>query len=77
MDVEFGKEAYTWFNQLPQHMTFTDVAGRKPRSYYVYGVVGKSATPSWVAGRQIEGCTFEPVGRKTKKGMRGAMEYEW
>lgn len=76
LDVEFPKEAYAWVNQLPDRITYSDVMGRNPRAYYLYGLVGKGTQQVFFAGRMMPGVSFEAVGRKTKKGIKG-VEYTW
>lgn len=76
LEVEFPKEAYSWFSQLPDRITYSDVMGRNPRAYFLYGIVGKGTQDVYFAGRMVPGVTFQPVGRKTKKGIKGT-EYTW
>lgn len=77
IDVEFGKDAYAWFNQLPDHIIYTDLTRTKPRAYYLYGVVGQRKTKALMSWQPVDANELFPIGRKTKKGMRGAMEYGW
>jgi hypothetical protein len=76
LDIPFPKDAYSWFSQLPDRITYSDVMGRNPRAYFVYGIVGQGTQQVFFAGRMIPGVTFEPIGRKTKKGVKGT-EYTW
>ncbi|HEY8241474.1 MAG TPA: hypothetical protein VIH35_08505 [Kiritimatiellia bacterium] len=76
VDVAFGKESYSWFSQLPDRITYTDVSSRSARAYYLYGISGKSDQQVYLGGRAVQGCTFQPIGRKTKKGIKG-VEYAW
>ena len=77
IEIEFGKEPYAWFKQLPDHIVYTDITWQKARAYYLYGVVGEGKTKAFVNGLPAEAQAFHPIGRKTKKGMRGALEYGW
>ena len=77
IEVEFSKDAYAWFNQLPEQIVYTDLTRSKPRAYYLYGVVGSSKVKAMMSWQPAEAHKLYPIGRKTKKGMRGTMEYGW
>jgi hypothetical protein len=77
VEVEFGKDAYAWFNQLPDQIVYTDLTRSKPRAYYLYGVVGTGKAKAMMDWLPAEANTLYPIGRKTKKGMRGTIEYGW
>lgn len=78
-------EAVPWFRQIPEQPSFMDRNFQKARGYYVYGVVVEA--PAEWASRQVmmgqmqmgigKAYTIQPIGRKTQRGLRGALEYGW
>lgn len=82
--VVIEEEAAQWFRQVPERPAYLDRGYQKARGFYVYGVVVE-APPEWAThqimmGGQPPGATsytIQPIGRKTQRGLRGALEYGW
>jgi hypothetical protein len=82
--VLIDDEAAPWFRQVPERPAYLDRGYQKARGFYVYGVVVE-APPEWamhqvMMGAQPPGATsytLQPIGRKTQRGLRGALEYGW
>jgi hypothetical protein len=83
--VVIDDEAVPWFRQVPEQPSYLDRGFQKARGYYVYGVVVEapaawSQHQSMMWGAQPPGAasfTLQPIGRKTQRGLRGALEYGW
>lgn len=83
--VVIDDEAVPWFRQVPEQPSYLDRGFQKARGYYVYGVVVEapaawSQHQSMMWGGQPPGTasyTLQPIGRKTQRGLRGALEYGW
>jgi hypothetical protein len=66
LDVTFDQKAFTWFNQLPDQEFPQCYPGMSRRTCHLYGIVASGAGS----------CTVTPIGRKTRKGLKGT-EYSW
>lgn len=72
-----------WFRQLPTTPSFLDLGRRKARGFYLYGVVIETPAawgtqfPQAAMSLQMNRFTIQPIGRKTQRGVRGAVDYGW